>query len=166
GSARASTSSTQARLPDFTRIVEDNGPSVVNVSVSRSQPSLAQGQKPGVPGLSPDDPLQEFFRRFGQPGQPGEGPQGAEPEIQRGLGSGFIISSDGLILTNAHVVADATEITVKLTDRREFEGKVLGVDKRTDIAVLKIQAKNLPAVRLGKASDLKVGEWVAAIGSP
>ncbi|HXF18321.1 MAG TPA: Do family serine endopeptidase [Burkholderiales bacterium] len=169
GSARASTSSTQARLPDFTRIVEENGPSVVNVSVSRSQPSLAQGQRPGVPGLAPDDPLQEFFRRFGQPGQPGQpGEQGqpAEPEIQRGLGSGFIISSDGLILTNAHVVADATEITVKLTDRREFEGKVLGVDKRTDIAVLKIQAKNLPAVRLGKASDLKVGEWVAAIGSP
>jgi len=168
GSARASTttSSAQARLPDFTKIVEDNGPSVVNVSVSRSQPSLAQGQKPGVPGLSPDDPLQEFFRRFGQPGQPGEGPQGAEPEIQRGLGSGFIISSDGLILTNAHVVADATEINVKLTDRREFEAKVLGADKRTDIAVLKIQAKNLPAVKLGKASDLKVGEWVAAIGSP
>ncbi|MFL6579141.1 MAG: Do family serine endopeptidase [Burkholderiales bacterium] len=167
GSSRATTTSpAQQRLPDFTKIVEDNGPSVVNVSVSRSQPSLAQGQKPGVPGLSPDDPLQEFFRRFGQPGQPGQGPQGAEPEIQRGLGSGFIISSDGLILTNAHVVADATEISVKLTDRREFEAKVLGVDKRTDIAVLKIEAKNLPAVKLGKVSDLKVGEWVAAIGSP
>jgi serine protease Do len=166
-SSRASTTSAvQQRLPDFTRIVEEYGPSVVNVSVSRSQPSMAQGQRPGVPGLPPDDPLQEFFRRFGQPGQPGEQGQQAEPEIQRGLGSGFIISSDGLILTNAHVVADATEINVKLTDRREFEAKVLGVDKRTDIAVLKIEAKNLPAVKLGKASDLKVGEWVAAIGSP
>ena len=167
GSSRASTTSAaQQRLPDFTKIVEDNGPSVVNVSVSRKQPSLAQGQRPGVPGLAPDDPLQEFFRRFGQPGQPGEQGQQAEPEIQRGLGSGFIISSDGLILTNAHVVADATEINVKLTDRREFEAKVLGVDKRTDIAVLKIDAKNLPAVKLGKVNDLKVGEWVAAIGSP
>jgi serine protease Do len=164
--ARSSASTTAQRLPDFTRIVEENGPSVVNVSVSRTQSTAAQGQKPGVPGLAPDDPLQEFFRRFGPPGQQGpQGPQGG-PEVQRGLGSGFIISSDGIILTNAHVVADATDITVKLTDRREFEAKVLGVDKRTDIAVLKIDAKNLPAVKIGHASDLKVGEWVAAIGSP
>ena len=161
-STHASTSSTQ-RLPDFTRIFEENGPSVVNVSVSRTTPVAAQGQMPGVPGLSPNDPLQEFFRRFGQPGP--QGPQG-EPEVQRGLGSGFIISSDGVILTNAHVVAEASEITVKLTDRREYEAKVLGVDKRTDIAVLKIDAKNLPAVKIGHASELKVGEWVAAIGSP
>ena len=160
--AHAGASSTQ-RLPDFTRIVEDNGPSVVNVSVSRTAPAAAQGQPPGVPGLSPDDPMQEFFRRFGQPGP--QGPRG-EPEVQRGLGSGFIISSDGIILTNAHVVAEASEITVKLTDRREFEARVLGVDKRTDIAVLKIDAKNLPAVKIGHASELKVGEWVAAIGSP
>jgi serine protease Do len=150
-------------LPDFTRIVEENGPAVVNVSVSRTTPVAAQG--PG-PGNAQDDPLQEFLRRFGPQGRgPGQGPQG-EPEIQRGLGSGFIISSDGIILTNAHVVAEATEITVKLTDRREFDAKVLGVDKRTDIAVLKIDAKNLPSVKIGHASELKVGEWVAAIGSP
>jgi serine protease Do len=86
--------------------------------------------------------------------------------VQRGLGSGFIVSPDGIIITNAHVVADATEITVKLTDRREFDAKVLGVDKRTDIAVLKIDARNLPSVKIGHASELKVGEWVAAIGSP
>ncbi len=156
---------TSQHLPDFTRIVEENGPSVVNVSVSRTTPVAAQG-----PGNAQEDPLQEFFRRFGQPGPQGRGPQGqgpqAEPEIQRGLGSGFIISPDGIILTNAHVVAEATEITVKLTDRREFEAKVLGIDKRTDIAVLKIDASNLPAVKIGHASELKVGEWVAAIGSP
>lgn len=151
-------------LPDFTRIVEENGPSVVNVSVSRTTPVAArQGDAPGIPGLAPDDPMQEFFRRFGQPGP--QGPQGEAP-VQRGVGSGFIISPDGIILTNAHVVDGANEIMVKLTDRREFEAKVLGVDKRTDIAVLKIDAKNLPAVRIGHASDLKVGEWVAAIGSP
>ncbi len=161
-----STAAASQRLPDFTRIVDENGPSVVNVAVSRSPQAIAgqgQGQPPGIPGLSPDDPLQEFFRRYGQPGP--QGPQGG-PELQRGLGSGFIISSDGIILTNAHVVADATDIIVKLTDRREFDAKVLGVDKRTDIAVLKIEAKNLPAVKIGNANDLKVGEWVAAIGSP
>jgi serine protease Do len=158
-STQASKSSSQ-RLPDFTRIVEENGPSVVNVSVSRTMPVAAQG--PG-PGNSQDDALQEFLRRFGQQGP--QGPRG-EPEVQRGLGSGFIVSSDGVILTNAHVVAEATEITVKLTDRREFEAKVIGVDKRTDIAVLKIDARNLPAVKIGHAGDLKVGEWVAAIGSP
>jgi len=154
--------SSSQHLPDFTRIVEENGPAVVNVSVSRTTPVAAQG--PG-PGNSQDDPLQDFLRRFGPQGPQGQGPRG-EPEVQRGLGSGFIISSDGVILTNAHVVAEATEITVKLTDRREFDAKVLGVDKRTDIAVLKIDAKNLPAVRIGHASELKVGEWVAAIGSP
>ncbi|HKB82536.1 MAG TPA: DegQ family serine endoprotease [Burkholderiales bacterium] len=153
-------SKSSARLPDFTRIVEENGPAVVNVSVSRTTPVAAQGPGPGNPQ---DDPLQDFLRRFGQQGP--QGPRG-EPEVQRGLGSGFIISSDGIILTNAHVVAEATEITVKLTDRREFDAKVLGVDKRTDIAVLKIDARNLPAVRIGHASELKVGEWVAAIGSP
>ncbi|HEX4987088.1 MAG TPA: DegQ family serine endoprotease [Burkholderiales bacterium] len=159
--AQDSTARTQ-HLPDFTRIVEENGPAVVNVSVARNA-APAQAQ-PGFPGLAPDDPLQEFFRRFGQPG-PSQGPQG-EPQIQRGLGSGFIIDPSGIILTNAHVVADATDISVKLTDRREFDAKVLGVDKRTDIAVLKIEATNLPYVKIGHASDLKVGEWVAAIGSP
>ena len=162
-SAQPAGKAASQHLPDFTRIVEENGPAVVNVSVSHST-RTAQGPGAG-PGNSQDDQLQEFLRRFGQQGPQGQGPQG-EPEIQRGLGSGFIISADGIILTNAHVVAEATEITVKLTDRREFEAKVLGVDKRTDIAVLKIDAKNLPVVRIGHASELKVGEWVAAIGSP
>ncbi|MEO8157465.1 MAG: DegQ family serine endoprotease [Betaproteobacteria bacterium] len=163
--ATQASKSVSQHLPDFTRIVEENGPSVVNVSVSRTTPVAArQGQMPGIPGMAPDDPMQEFLRRFGQQG-PQQGPQG-EPEVQRGVGSGFIISADGIILTNAHVVADAGEIVVKLTDRREFDAKVLGIDKRTDIAVIKIDAKNLPAVRIGHASELKVGEWVAAIGSP
>ncbi len=145
------------QLPNFTQIVEQNGASVVNVSVTKSAPAGAQPQVPGIPE---DDPLNQFFRRFGPPQQQGEQP------MQRGQGSGFIVSADGIILTNAHVAADATEITVKLTDKREFDAKVLGVDRRTDIAVLKIDAKNLPIVRIGDAEHLKVGEWVAAIGSP
>ncbi len=145
------------QLPNFTRIVEQNGASVVNVSVTRSAPAGAQPQMPGIPE---DDPLNQFFRRFGPPQQQGEQP------VQRGQGSGFIVSADGIILTNAHVAADATEITVKLTDKREFEAKVIGVDRRTDIAVLKIDARDLPVVRIGDAEHLKVGEWVAAIGSP
>ena len=145
------------QLPNFTQIVEQNGPSVVNVSVTKSPQAGPQAQIPGTPE---DDPLNQFFRRFGPPQ-----PQG-EPPMQRGQGSGFIVSADGIILTNAHVVADATDINVKLTDKREFDAKVLGVDKRTDIAVLKIEAKSLPFVRIGDAEHLKVGEWVAAIGSP
>jgi len=145
------------QLPNFTQIVEQNGPSVVNVSVTKSAPAGAQSQTPGIPD---DDPLNQFFRRFGPPQQQGEQP------MQRGQGSGFIVSADGIILTNAHVAADATEITVKLTDKREFDAKVIGVDRRTDIAVLKIEAKGLPTVRIGDAERLKVGEWVAAIGSP
>jgi serine protease Do len=145
------------QLPNFTQIVEQNGAAVVNVSVTKSAQAGPMPQIPGVPG---DDPLNEFFRRFGPPQQQGEQP------MQRGQGSGFIVSSDGIILTNAHVVADATDITVKLTDKREFDAKVLGFDRRTDIAVLKIDAKDLPRVRIGDAENLKVGEWVAAIGSP
>ncbi|MBC8131672.1 MAG: trypsin-like peptidase domain-containing protein, partial [Deltaproteobacteria bacterium] len=145
------------QLPNFTQIVEQNGASVVNVSVTKKSPAGAQPQMPGVPE---GDPLNEFFRRFAPPQQQGEQP------MQRGQGSGFIVSADGIILTNAHVAADATEITVKLTDKREFDAKVLGVDRRTDIAVLKIDAKDLPIVRIGDAEHLKVGEWVAAIGSP
>ncbi|HWA11453.1 MAG TPA: DegQ family serine endoprotease [Burkholderiales bacterium] len=145
------------QLPNFTQIVEQNGPAVVNVSVTRRPQAGPQAQ---VPGMPEDDPLNQFFRRFGPPQ-----PQG-EPPVARGQGSGFIVSADGIILTNAHVAADATEITVKLTDKREFDARVLGVDKRTDIAVLKIEAKDLPTVRIGDAEHLKVGEWVAAIGSP
>jgi serine protease Do len=109
--------------------------------------------------LSPDDPMYEFFRHFQVPQ-----PQNSVP--MQGLGSGFIVSSDGLILTNAHVVKDAAEVTVKLTDRREFKAKVVGADPQTDVAVLKIDARDLPTVRLGSAKDIKVGEWVVAIGSP
>ena len=111
--------------------------------------------------VEPGDPFYEFFRRFQNPG-----PQGGGDAMRRGVGSGFIVSADGYILTNAHVVDDAVEVTVKLTDNREFQAKVLGVDKRTDVALVKIDAKDLPAVRIGDPATLKVGEWVAAIGSP
>jgi len=145
------------QLPDFSRIVEQNGAAVVNVSASRKAQAAVQAPPQGIPE---DDPMLEFFRRFGPPQQQGEQP------LQRGQGSGFIVSADGVILTNAHVAADATDIVVKLTDRREFDAKVIGVDRRSDIAVLKIEAKNLPVVKIGSPAKLKVGEWVAAIGSP
>lgn len=111
-----------------------------------------------------DEQGAEIFRRFGFPMPFGGGEQ--EIPEQRGTGSGFIISTDGLILTNAHVVEGADKIVVRLTDKREFEGKVLGTDKQTDIAVVKIEAKDLPALKMGDSNQLKVGEWVAAIGSP
>ena len=142
-------------LPDFTSIVERNGPAVVNISVTRE----ASGQAAAVPQLQPGDPFYEFFRRFG-------GPAPQEQVPSRGMGSGFIISPTGLILTNAHVVDTAKEVTVKLTDKREFRAKVLGVDRPTDVALLKIEAANLPSVRIGSAEGLRVGEWVTAIGSP
>jgi serine protease Do len=141
-------------LPDFTSIVERNGPAVVNISVVQQATRTAD-----QPQLQPGDPFFEFFRRFGVPM-----PQDRTPT--RGMGSGFILSPDGVILTNAHVVADASEVTVKLTDKREFRAKVVGVDRPTDVALLKIDANNLPTVQLGRSSDLKVGEWVTAIGSP
>ena len=144
------------QLPDFTRIVEQNGPAVVNVAVSRAGSDSAKAPQ----GNPQDDPFFEFFRRFGP-----QAPRG-DSEVQRGQGSGFIVGADGIVLTNAHVVADATEISVKLTDRREFAAKVIGIDKRTDIAVLKIEATSLPTVTIGNPAALKVGEWVAAIGSP
>lgn len=143
-------------LPDFTSIVERNGRAVVNISVVQDVGQQAGG---AAPQLQPGDPFYEFFRRFGVPG-----PQERQPA--RGMGSGFIVSTDGLVLTNAHVVAGAKEVTVKLTDKREFRAQVLGVDRPTDVALLKIEAQNLPTVRLGSAADLRVGEWVAAIGSP
>jgi len=141
-------------LPDFTSIVDRNGPAVVNISVVQDTVATSD-----APQMQPGDPLFEFFRRFGVPM-----PQERTPA--RGMGSGFIISADGMILTNAHVVASAKEVTVKLTDKREFRAKVLGVDKATDVALIKIEAANLPTVRMGSSSDLRVGEWVAAIGSP
>jgi serine protease Do len=151
--------------PDFSQITERSGPAVVNISVTGStkvsnNAPFAQGDdEDGASG----DPFFEFFKRF-QQGQGRPGPQQDTPT--RGQGSGFIVSADGIILTNAHVVRDAKEVTVKLTDRREFRAKVLGADPKTDVAVLKIEAANLPVVTIGKTSDLKVGEWVLAIGSP
>jgi serine protease Do len=160
-------------LPDFSQITAQYGPAVVNISVTsvatdEDQAEIAQ-QQGGQDDPFGNDPFFEFFKRFqGQQGQqPGRGQrQNAPRPMVRGQGSGFIIGADGTILTNAHVVRGAKEVTVKLTDRREYVAKVLGSDPKTDIAVLKIQAKDLPVVTLGKVSDLRVGEWVLAIGSP
>ena len=138
-------------LPDFTSIVEHCGPAVVNISVS--------GLSKTATGIDPDDPMFEFFRRFGMPAP-------RDPAPARGQGSGFIVGADGLILTNAHVVADADEVTVKLTDKREFRAKVVGLDKLTDVAVLRIETRDLPVLRLGDPARTRVGEWVVAIGSP
>jgi serine protease Do len=147
-------------LPDFTKIVSHNGPAVVNVRVVGST-KVAQRQQ--MPQFDEDDPFFEFFRRF-QPQQPRG--NGGGRELVYGAGSGFIVSPDGVILTNAHVVRDADEVTVKLQDRREYRAKVLGSDPKTDVAVLKIDAKNLPVVPVGNSRNLQVGEWVLAIGSP
>ena len=151
--------------PDFSQIAQRHGAAVVNITVSGMKAVTNESDDDSAgqhgPGLRPDDPFFEFFKRFQGPG--GSAPR--ELPIQ-GQGSGFIVSADGVILTNAHVVRDAKDVTVKLTDRREFQAKVLGSDPKTDVAVLKIDAKNLPTVPLGSVQDLKVGEWVLAIGSP
>ncbi len=148
-----------AGLPDFTELVEREGPAVVNISTTQTVRN--QGTFSPFPNLPDDDPFSEFFKRFMPP------QQGTPREYQaHSLGSGFIISPDGYILTNAHVVDAAEEVLVKLTDKRELKAKVIGADKRTDIALLKIDAKNLPVVNLGDPAKLRVGEWVAAIGSP
>ena len=151
-------------LPDFSEITSRDGPAVVNISVTGTTKTSFDGSLPN--GMDPDDPMAELFRRFqGQVGPRGR--QQQEREVPtRGQGSGFIVNADGIIITNAHVVKDAKEVTVKLTDRREFRAKVLGADAKTDIAVLKIEANNLPTVAIGSTKDLKVGEWVLAIGSP
>ncbi len=161
--AFAAQAAAQAReLPDFTRLVEEQGPSVVNISTT--QAVRRQAAVPQFPGIESEEG-QEFFRRF-IPRQP-PGPQQGPRQESRSLGSGFIISKDGFILTNEHVVEGADEITVKLTDKREFKAKVIGTDKRTDIALIKIEPTGaLPAVKLGDPAKLKVGEWVIAIGSP
>ena len=156
--------------PDFSQIAQRFGPAVVNISVSGMKKAsnddadeAPAAQRRGVPGMDPNDPFFEFFRRFQGP----NGGFGGQREMPvRGQGSGFIVSADGTILTNAHVVRDAKDVTVKLTDRREFQAKVLGSDPKTDVAVLKIDAKNLPTVPLGSSQDLQVGQWVLAIGSP
>ena len=149
-------------LPDFTRLVEDYGAAVVNISTTTVV--RRQAAVPQFPGIESEEG-QEFFRRFVPRPQPG--PQPGPRQESRSLGSGFIISKEGHILTNEHVVEGADEITVKLTDKREYKAKVLGTDKRTDIALIKIEPTGaLPAVKFGDPVKLKVGEWVVAIGSP
>jgi serine protease Do len=150
-------------LPDFTDLADKWGPSVVNIrTLERSR--AAQGGEV-------DPNVEEFFRRFGipMPGRPDprRGPRGDNEEPQqRGVGSGFILSADGFVMTNAHVVDGADEVMVTLTDKREFKARIVGHDKRTDVAVVKIEASGLPAVKIGDANKLRVGEWVMAIGSP
>ena len=156
-------------LPDFTRLVEEQGAAVVNISTTQAARRAQGGAAPQVPGME-DDEVLEFFRRFvpRQPG-PGQNPGPGSPggRESRSLGSGFIISNDGYILTNAHVVDGGDEINVKLTDKREFKARIIGADKRTDVALIKIDgSNNLPVVKFGDPGKLKVGEWVVAIGSP
>jgi serine protease Do len=149
-------------LPDFTSLMKKDGPAVVNIiSTNRTPPQARRGQAP-----QEDDPMLEFFRRF-IPDLPPGGPGGPNGQPRGGMASGFIISADGFILTNAHVVADFDEVSVRLADvKREFKAKVVGVDKRTDVALLKVEARDLPTVTLGDSSKVEAGQWVAAIGSP
>ena len=163
----ASVAHAQVRtLPDFTDLVEQVGPSVVNI---RTLEKVSVDSPHGNPG---EKEMQEFFRRFGLPmpniphanPSPKRGPQ--DEEQPRGVGSGFILSADGMIMTNAHVVDGADEVVVTLTDKREFKAKIIGADSRSDVAVVKIEASGLPAVKVGDVNRLKVGEWVMAIGSP
>ena len=153
----ANPAATSLPLTGFTELVRAYGPAVVNISTQGTQ--RAGLQFPGLPQLEDDSPLREFFRGFGN-----AIPRGGVP--MRGQGSGFIVSPDGYILTNAHVVANANEVWVRLTDRRELKAKVVGSDRQTDIAVLKIDAKDLPTVKIGDSRSVNPGEWVAAIGSP
>jgi serine protease Do len=154
------TAGVAAALPDFAPLVEQYGAAVVNVEV------VQKVRKTRGPGGQGDDPLLDFFRRFGIP-PPGGGGQGEGDGMpERGTGSGFIVSDDGYILTNAHVVMDADEVTVRLSDRREFAAKVIGSDERSDVALIKIDAQELPTVRIGDPQKLRPGEWVVAIGSP
>ncbi|MDH4478624.1 MAG: DegQ family serine endoprotease [Rhodoferax sp.] len=159
--------SAQSRtLPDFTDLVDQVGPSVVNIR------TLEKVVPRAAPGSQGDEEMLEFFRRFGlpMPNTPRQAPrsnrQGPEEDQPKGVGSGFIFSSDGLIMTNAHVVEGADEVLVTLTDKREFKARILGADKRSDVALVKIEATGLPAIKVGDVSRLRVGEWVMAIGSP
>ena len=157
----------QASLPDFTELVEQASPAVVNISTRQKMPErgvAAHGQSnmPDLEGLPPM--FREFFERS-IPQMP-QAPGGGRQREAQSLGSGFIISADGYVLTNNHVIADADEIIVRLSDRSELEAKLVGTDPRSDVALLKVEGKGLPTVKLGKSEDLKVGEWVLAIGSP
>ena len=153
-------------LPDFTDLVDQVGPSVVNIRTVERVKASAQG--------GADEQMLEFFKRFGIPvppsmprsPRPDRNQPDADEDQPRGVGSGFILTSDGFVMTNAHVVEGADEVIVTLTDKREFKAKIIGADKRSDVAVVKIEATGLPAVKVGDLSRLKVGEWVMAIGSP
>jgi serine protease Do len=147
-----------ATVPNYRGIVQQYGPAVVGINTQ----GIAKTSSKGIPDNLQNDPFFRFFRDM--PGFNGQMPRGEVPT--RGMGSGFIISKDGLILTNAHVVDEAQEVTVKLSDRREYKAKVLGSDPATDVAVLKIDAKDLPVVSLGNTTNLGVGDYVLAIGSP
>ena len=153
-----------ADLPDFTQLVEQASPAVVNISTTQKLPDRKVNQQmPDLEGLPPM--LREFFERGMPPQQRSPGGGGRQREAQS-LGSGFIISPDGYILTNNHVIADADEILVRLADRSEMKAKLVGTDPRSDVALLKIEGKDLPVLKLGKSQDLKAGQWVVAIGSP
>ena len=153
-----------ADLPDFTQLVEQASPAVVNISTTQKLPDRRVNQQmPDLEGLPPM--LREFFERGMPPQQRSPRGDGRQREAQS-LGSGFIISPDGYILTNNHVIADADEILVRLADRSEMKAKLVGTDPRSDVALLKIEGKDLPVLKLGKSQDLKAGQWVVAIGSP
>jgi len=168
----AQAQSPAAQLPDFADLVERSGPAVVNIrTTARLGAVHGRNGAPQIPGLDENDPFYEFFRRFFPQPQPGPGPQQrpgprGERQVPRGLGSGFIISGDGYVMTNHHVVEGSEQIMVTLADKREFSAKLIGSDQRTDVALLKIEAAGLPAVRIGDPNKLRVGEWVIAIGSP
>jgi serine protease Do len=174
--AQAQSSAAVRGLPDFADLAEAASPSVVNIRTLEKSKLSASG---GSGGGGTDEEMQEFFRRFfgdrvpmpntprpGQPGRPGQPRPDAEEGTPRGVGSGFILTADGFIMTNAHVVDGADEVLVTLTDKREFKAKIVGADKRTDVAVVKIDASNLPALKMGDIGKVRVGEWVIAIGSP
>ena len=147
-------------LPDFRQVIKQYGPAVVNISTTQKAGGTQRFRFPGLPNLPEDNPLNEFFKHFFE-----EGPGTQERQIQS-LGSGFIISADGYVLTNAHVVKGADKIIVRMIDHREKPATVVGLDERSDVAVLKLDADNLPAVKVGDSDKLEVGEWVLAIGSP
>ncbi|MES2933837.1 MAG: DegQ family serine endoprotease [Pseudomonadota bacterium] len=169
GFINSTNAATVAGLPDFADLVEKTGSAVVNIRTTE------KAKAPTVTPGADDEEMQEFFRRFfGQPiprQQPAPSPRGRKApqedgEVQRGVGSGFLISADGYVLTNAHVVDGADEVYVKLIDKREFKAKIIGADKRTDVALVKIDSTNLPRLILGDSDKIRVGEWVIAIGSP
>ncbi len=163
-------SAAQASLPDFTELVENHGAAVVNISTTQKIKHPKVSRLPhGMPEGIPEGPFGDLFRHFfGEqgPGGHGGGDPGGEHYDAKSLGSGFIISSDGYVMTNHHVIKDATEILVRLSDRRELEATLIGSDERSDVALLKIDADNLPVVKIGDSEKLKVGEWVLAIGTP